>query len=599
MEPNIQPVAVSYILALAASLLVSVTVTPVLASYLLPHAKITAHTKDSFVLRGLKWIDAKLVRGALRHPYSVMLGASGLVVVAVLAYLQCGGEFLPPFNEGTFTVNTIAAPGTSLRESNRLGTLAENLIREVPEVESTARRTGRAELDEHAANVNYSEIDVRLKESERSRDEIMAEIRDRLAHMPGVLVNVGQPISHRIDHLLSGIRAQIAVKIFGTDLATLRTKAQEMYDVMGGIEGVVDLQIEQQVDIPQIKIRIRPEEVQRYGLTKMEVAQALETALKGRIVSQVLEEQRVFNMVVWFAEPFRNDPKVIAQTLIKTPSGARLPLSTFADVERTTGPNTINRENVVRRIVVQCNVQERDLASVIADIQAVGDRLDLPQGYWIQYGGQFEAQQDAMKRIYILSAFAMLAVFALLVKALGSWRPALQCMVNLPLAFVGGVVAVYLYGDRTLSVASLIGFLTLTGIVMRNGIMMISHYIHLMRYEGEKFDEHMIVRGTLERLSPVMMTAVTTTLGLLPLALGQGETGKEILHPLAIVVIGGLISSTLLDQIVTPALFFKFGRKVYEHIGDEGTELEDDHEAPADLVALARRVEAKRPGKLE
>ncbi len=594
-----KPLAVSYILALGASLLVSVTVTPVLASYLLPRSKITAHTKDSFLLRGLKWIDAKLVRGALRHPYSVMLGASGLVVVAVLAYLQCGGEFLPPFNEGTFTVNTIAAPGTSLQESNRLGTLAENLIREIPEVASTARRTGRAELDEHAANVNYSEIDVRLKESERPHEEVMADIRDRLAHMPGVLVNVGQPISHRIDHLLSGIRAQIAVKIFGSDLSTLRTKAQEMYDLMDGIEGVVDLQIEQQVDIPQIKIRMKPEEIQRYGLTKMEVAQALETALKGRVVSEVLEQQRVFKMVVWFAESFRNDPKIIAQTLIKTPSGARLPLSTFAEVVRTAGPNTINRENVVRRIVVQCNVQERDLAGVIADISALGDRLDLPQGYWIQYGGQFEAQQAAMKRIYILSAFAMLVVFALLIKALGSWRPALQCMVNLPLAFVGGVVAVYLYGDRTLSVASLIGFLTLTGIVMRNGIMMISHYIHLMKYEGEKFDEHMIVRGTLERLAPVMMTAVTTTLGLLPLALGAGETGKEILHPLAIVVIGGLISSTLLDQIVTPALFFKFGRKVYQHVGDEGMELEDDHEAPADLVALARRLEAKRTDKLE
>jgi len=299
--------------------------------------------------------------------------------------------------------------------------------------------------------------------------------------------------------------------------------------------------------------------------------------------------------VVWFEEDARNDPDVIAKTLIKTPLGGHLPLSTFADVERTTGPNTINRENVVRRIVVQCNVQGRDLAGVIEDIQALGARLDLPQGYWIQYGGQFEAQQAAMKRIYILSAFALLVVFALLIKALGSWGPALQCMVNLPLAFVGGVVAVYLFGDKTLSVASLIGFLTLTGIVMRNGIMMISHYIHLMKYEGESFDEKMIVRGTLERLAPVMMTAVTTSLGLIPLALGAGETGKEILYPLAIVVIGGLISSTLVGQVVTPAIFYKFSRNLYARIGEEEEETGEEHEAPADLLALARRVEAKWP----
>ncbi|MCZ6691843.1 MAG: efflux RND transporter permease subunit [Planctomycetota bacterium] len=592
------PVAVSYIVALFASLLVSVTVTPVLASYLLPRAKITSHTKDSFLLAIMKRVDRRVVRWALRHPYKVMAGAATLVAVALAAYLNTGGEFLPPFNEGTFTVNVVAAPGTSLKESNRLGTIAENLIREVPEVESTARRTGRAELDEHAENVNYSEIDVRLEESDRSRDEIMKDIRDRLAYMSGVDLNVGQPISHRIDHLLSGIRAQIAVKIFGPDLLILRTKAQQMYDFMRKIDGVVDLLVEAQVDIPQVKIRLKHDEIQRYGLTKREVAETLETALQGRIVSEVLEGQRIFEMVVWFDEASRNDPTVIGRTLIETPSGAHLPLSTFAEVERTAGPNTINRENVMRRIVVQCNVQGRDLASVIEDIRALEPKLELTQGYFVQYGGQFEAQQAAMRRIYILSIFAMLVVFALLMKALGSWRPALQCMVNLPLAFVGGVAGVYLFGDRTLSVASLIGFLTLTGIVMRNGIMMLSHYIHLMKYEGEKFDEQMIVRGTLERLAPVMMTAVTTTLGLVPLALGAGDTGKEILHPLAIVVIGGLISSTLLDQLVTPALFLKFGRKVYEREVEEEQAI-DAHEVPADLMAFARRVERTHRRKPE
>jgi len=588
------PVAVSYIAALGASLLVSLTLTPVLASYLLPRSRVTARAKDSFLLAALKRIDAVPVRLALRHPYCVMIAAAGLVSLAVVTYVGLGGEFLPPFNEGTFTINVVSAPGTSLRESNRIGTLTEGMLHEIPEVESTARRTGRAELDEHAENVNYSEIDVRLRESGRTRDAVMSDIRDRLAYIPGVLVNVGQPISHRIDHLLSGVRAQVAVKIFGPDLPTLRSEAQEMFDLMGSVKGIVDLQIEQQVDVPQVRIRLKPEEIQRYGLNKKEVAESLEAALRGRVVSEVLEEQRVFDMVVWFDEASRNDPAAIGRALVATPSGARLPLSTFAEVERTAGPNTINRENVTRRIVVQCNVQGRDLASVIEEIRELEPKLQLPQGYIVQYGGQFEAQQEAMKRIYILSIFALVAVFALLVKALGSWRPALQCMVNLPLAFVGGVLAVHLYGERTLSVASLIGFLTLTGIVMRNGIMMISHYIHLMRYEGEKFDEKMILRGTLERLAPVLMTAVTTVLGLIPLALGKGETGKELLHPLAIVVIGGLVSSTLLDQLVTPALFFKFGRKVYEHRFDRQDEETGEHAVPPDLAAYARRLEARR-----
>lgn len=585
------PIAIAYIVSLFASLLVSVTVTPVLASFFLPRAKLVEHAQDSLLLRLLKRADERLVRGALRHPRFVLGGAAALVVVAFLAYLRCGGEFLPPFNEGTFTVNTIAPPGTSLVESNRIGARAEALMRDVPEVVSTSRRTGRAELDEHAANVNYSEIDVRLRPSARPRDVVMADIRDRLAYLPGVLVNVGQPISHRIDHLLSGIRAQIAVKVFGTDLAVLRNTAAVLRDRMSDIKGVVDLQVEEQVDIPQVRIRLRPEEIQRYGLTKEEVARNLETALKGRAVSEVLDGQRVFDLVVWFDEAARSDPAVIRRTLIETPSGARLPLSTFADVARTAGPNTINRENVTRRIVVQCNVAGRDLASVVADIRALERGLDLQPGYFVAYGGQFEAQQEAMQRIYALSLLVVVAIFVLLVKALGSWRAALQCMVNLPLAFVGGVLAVYLFGDRTLSVASLIGFLTLTGIVMRNGIMMISHYVHLMRFEGERFDEHMIVRGTLERLAPVLMTAVTAGLGLVPLALGKGETGKELLHPLAIVIIGGLISSTLLDQVVTPALFFTFGRAAYEN-----TRHDDELGlVPPDLARLAEDLEPAPP----
>jgi Cu/Ag efflux pump CusA len=560
-----------------ASLIVSLTVTPELSSYLLPRAKATEHKEDSLVLRALKSVDLRLLRFALTHPWPVLAGALVLLVAAVVAYGHMGKEFLPPFNEGTLTVNVLASPGTSLDESNRLGTIAERLIAQVPEVVSTARRTGRAELDEHAENVNYSEIDVRLKPG-RPRETIMAEIRDKLAYMVGAATSVGQPISHRIDHLLSGVRAQIAVKLAGPDLSVLRVKSNELLDHMSHVTGVIDLNIDPpQVDIPQVKIRLLSDAIRRYGLSKKEVAEQLETALKGRVVSEVVEEQRIFDLVVWFDEASRQDPNVIEQTLVATPSGARVPLSTFAEVIRTLGPNTIRRENVSRNVIVSCNVQGRDLSSVIADIRAAEPKLKLQPGYRIEYGGQFEAQEEAMYRIYVMSIFAVVGVFVLLYKALGSWRAALQCMVNLPLALIGGVIAIYLFGDQTLSVASLIGFITLTGIVMRNGIMMISHYQHLMKYEGEKFDEAMIVRGSLERLAPVLMTALTAMIGLVPLALGKGETGKEILHPLAIVVIGGLVSSTLLDQLVTPALFFKFGK--FEPVPED-----PDHAVPPDLA---------------
>jgi len=558
------PLALAYGTTLVASLVVSLTVTPVLASYVIPGAKLVKEGHDSFLLRWLKAVDRRALHVTLRHPWKIIVLAAAICVVSFMSFAFMGGEFLPPFNEGTITVTVIANPGTTLAESNRLGAIAETLMKKVPETVSTARRTGRAELDEHAEGVNYSEIDVVLKRSEREREAIMNDVRDQLASIPGVVLNIGQPISHRLDHILSGVRAQIAVKIFGTDLGVLRQKAAELYDLASKVPGVADLQIEPQIEVPQVRVVVKRDEAARYGLTVEEVAEALETALNGRVVSQVLEQQRTFDLVVWLDESARGDLDAIRSTLIDTPSG-RISLGAVADVLETSGPNTINRENVQRRIVVACNTRGRDLAAVVTDLQKAAAGLELPkgQGYFIEFGGQFEAQREATRTLLVLSVLSVLGIFGLLYKALGSWQAALQCMANIPLAAVGGVLAIFLT-SKTLSVASLVGFITLTGIVVRNGIMMISHYIHLMEHEGEQFDEKMIIRGSLERLAPVLMTALTAAIGLVPLAMGAGETGKEILHPLAIVVIGGLISSTLLDQVVTPALFFKLGRRIYE-----------------------------------
>ncbi|MCE9581493.1 MAG: CusA/CzcA family heavy metal efflux RND transporter [Planctomycetes bacterium] len=557
------PIGYAYLTALLSSLLVSLTVTPALSYALLGHAKATEPRADPALLRWLKSADRRILGVALRFPGLVLIPPAIGVSIAAFAFFHLGGEFLPPFNEGTFTVNVIAEPGTSLAESNRLGATAEALLHEVPEIVSTARRTGRAEMDEHAEGVNSSEIEVVLKPG-RPRDEVMSDIRERLSYMTGAVVNLGQPISHRIDHLMSGVRAQLAVKIYGPDLEVLRDRAAVLSDRMAQVPGVVDLQVERQFNVPEVRVSIRRDQLKLYGLSAGHVAEVLETALKGRTVSQVLQGDSSIDMLVWYDEAARSDPKIIERTLLVAPGGARIPLAAVADVARSTGPNTINREGAQRRVAVQCNVAGRDLDSVVADIRALEAGLKLPAGYRVEYGGQFEARRAAGQRIAVLSIFALIAIFLLLSRALESWLAALQCLVNLPLAFVGGVLAVWWFGDRTLSVASLIGFITLTGIVMRNGIMMISHYIHLVRHEGEVFGREMIIRGSIERLAPVLMTALTAGIGLVPLALGKGETGKEILHPLAIVVIGGLISSTLLDQFVTPALFLLLGRKIME-----------------------------------
>jgi CzcA family heavy metal efflux pump len=465
------PLGVAYMTSLLASLVVSLTITPVLASYLLPKARFLEEKGDPFVLRVLKSATSVMLRWTLLHANLVLGGTVAMVGVAMLALFWMGGEFLPPFNEGTFTISFQTEPGTSLDESQRLAQRAEMLLMEIPEVISISRRTGRAELDEHAEGVNSSEIDVRVQEyrrpksgwgaavlrlipvahlwgfetTGRPREQVLAEIRDRITSIPSIKANIGQPISHRLDHIMSGVRAQIAVKVFGSDLRELRNASQDVYTAMSQVRGVVDLQLEPQVEVSQVRLQVRREDAARYGLAPGDVAALLETAYKGRVVSQVLDDDRYFGLVVWYDEASRNDPDVIQQTILDTPSGRKVSLGEVADVLDTTGPNTLNREHVQRRIVVFCNVEGRDLASVVGEIKnlakPIEDRLrTLPGNYHIEYGGQFEAQQQANFRLLVLGSVSVIGVFLLLTKCLGSWRAALQVLANIPLAALGSVV---------------------------------------------------------------------------------------------------------------------------------------------------------------
>ncbi len=558
------PLGLAYIVSLLASLLVSLTVTPVLCSFLLGKGKLIEHEDGAFVRFLKKW-DTQLLNRALNHPRAV-IGAALVLFIGALALIPfMGKEFLPKFNEGTATVNIIAQPGISLEESNRLGTQAEKLILSVPEVKSVARRTGRAELDEHAEGVHYSELDVDFKPASRSRDAVLEEIRKKLDTIPGVFSNVGQPISHRLDHLLSGVRAQIAIKIFGPDLTVLRSKAAEVHRAVQGTPGLVDLQVEQQVLVPQVKIQLLREEAAKYAIVLGDLASMLEMALNGEVVAQVLENQRIFNVFMRFDDQSRSNIELMRRTTIKImPDGTKIPLEKVADIFESTGPNIINRENVQRRIVVQANSAGRDLDSLVREVKTkITERVKLPDGYFIELGGQFESQQKASQLILLLGILSLLGIFLVLYGHFKSSFISFQIMLNIPMALIGSLIAIF-FSDRIFSVATLVAFITLAGIASRNGIMMISHYLHLMRYEGEKFSREMVIRGSLERLVPVLMTALTASLALIPLVLSKGQAGKEILHPVAVVIVGGLFSSTLLDMVLTPIVFFHFGKKSAE-----------------------------------
>lgn len=553
------PLGFAYIIAVFASLLVALTVTPAMSAALLPKGSARHHGDGWLVLR-LKTLYVPTLALALRRPGFVLGGAALALACAVMLALRLGTTFLPEFNEGALTLSVVTLPGTSLAESDRIGRRVEEILLSHPEVAATDRRTGRAELDEHAQDVNASEIDVRLHPSSGSREAMLASMRAAFAALPGTVVTIGQPIAHRIDHLLSGTRASIAVKVFGDDLPQLRLLAEQIRAAMAEVPGAVDVSVEQQVDVPQLAVAFDRERLAPYGLQAGAAAEAVEAALMGRKVGQMLEGDRTFDVVLRARALETPDREGLGELLIDTPTGARVPLKMLADLRPDAGPNTISRENVQRKIVVMANVAGRDLGAVVADIRAaVGTRVDVPPGFHVAYGGQFESAEEASRVLSILGAVVIAAIFLLLSVALGGGRNAALVMVNLPLALIGGVVAAWL-GGGVLSVGSLVGFITLFGVATRNGIMLVSHYDHLMRHEGASLDEA-VTRGSLERLSPVLMTALCAGLALVPLVLAGHAPGNEIQAPMGVVILGGLATSTALNMIVLPVLFARFGRR--------------------------------------
>ena len=556
------PLGQAYIISILASLAVSVTLTPVMAFYLLPRMRRLAHG-DSGLVRPLKRACAALLQWAFRHQGAVMACAVVAVALAAAGASVLPRAFLPAFNEGTFTVNMLFNPGISLSESHRVGLIAEQLILEIPEVKAVGRRTGRAELDEHAEGVHSSEIEVDLKPGGRSKTDITADLRARLAVLP-VAVNIGQPISHRLDHMLSGVRAQIAVKVFGDDLDTLRTTADRLRLRLAAVPGVGELQVEKQVRIPQLEIRVDYRRAGLYGLQPAAVVEQISALSNGRLISRVVDGYRRFDVVMRLPERLRTTER-LGDLLIETPVGW-IPARQVAEIRETDGPNQILRENGRRRVVVLANTDGRaDMAEVVAAIRRELAAVQLPEGFFTRLEGTFQAQEEASRMVAALSLVSLGLIFAILYGRYRSVLLATIIMGNIPLALIGAVAALWITG-QPLSVASMIGFITLAGIAARNGILKISHYLNLALREGVPFGPELVVRGSLDRLTPVLMTALSAGLALAPLLIDAHAPGKEILHPVAVTIFGGLISATALDSVLTPLLFLRFGRKPLERL---------------------------------
>ena len=554
----LRPLGLAYVVSILASLLVAVTVTPALCHALLGRDREDGRKREPWLLRGLERAYRGVLEWALRRSGVVLAGTVVLVAGTLALVPRLGRAFLPEFQEGSLTISVVSLPGTALDESDAIGARVERQLLAHPAVVSTSRRTGRAELDEHAQGVNASEVDALLDLSGHELAPVMAELRAGLQGLPGTNVTVGQPIGHRIDHMLSGTRAAIAVNLFGPELQRLREIAGQIEGVAQGVAGLVDVAVEQQADVPQLQVRADRRAMARYGVTPGALAQAVDVAFQGEEVSLIREGQRAFELVVRYDERYRADPEAIGRTLVTTPAGATIPLSQLADIAPARGPNTISRENVQRKIVVSANVAERDVGGAVDELrERVASEVALPPEYFVRYGGQFESGQAATRRITILSLFSIAAIFLIMFRTFRNFRTAFLLMVNLPLALAGGVAAV-LYIGGTVNVATLVGFITLFGIAVRNGILLVSRYRDL--HAAGLSLAASIRRGSMERLAPILMTALTAGLALIPLALGIGEPGKEIQAPLAVVVLGGLLTSTFLNMVVVPALFLRFGR---------------------------------------
>ena len=550
------PLGIAFIVALCASTLVALTLTPVLCSYLLGNAESKEvkenHKAGSPVTRFLASGYTRMLSWTLRHRWSVLGATAALLVIALVAFFGLGRSFLPPFNEGSFTINVATLPGISLEESDKIGRRAEELLLTIPEIQTVGRKTGRAELDEHALGVNVSEIEAPFELTNRTKDELIAEVREKLGTLPGVNVEVGAPISHRIDAMLSGTRASIAVKVFGTDLNEMYQIGNRIKAAVEGVEGVADLNVEQQVERPQLKIVPKRDVMAKYGVTMPEFADMVSVLLAGEAVSQVYEGRRVFDLVLKVGDNSRATADDI-RSLIVDAGGSKIPLGQIADVVSSVGPNTINRENVERKVVVSANVAGRDLRGVVTDMRRIiEEQIELPEDYHVEYGGQFENEENASRTILLASVFAVMVIFLLLYNQFRSLVQSAVILVNLPLALIGGVLVLWLTGGE-LSIPALIGFISLFGIATRNGMLLIERYNDL-RHEGHSVVES-VIRGSVDRLNPILMTALTTALALIPLALGGDLPGNEIQSPMAKVILGGLATSTLLNGFIVPIVY--------------------------------------------
>lgn len=548
------PLGIAFIVALIASTVVALTLTPVLCSYLLNSKSTKKEMKESFVAVHLKGVYQKALTWVLNHK-TVTLGSTiSLFIVALICFFTLGHSFLPSFNEGSFTINVSSLPGISLEESNRIGQRAEALLLSIPEIKTVARKTGRAELDEHALGVNVSEIEAPFELEDRSRNEVIAEVRQKLSQISGANIEIGQPISHRIDAMLSGTRANIAIKLFGDDLNKMFSIGNQIKGSISGVEGLADLNVEQQIERPQLKITPKREMLAKYGISVPEFSEFITMALAGKVVSQVYEKGQSFDLTVKVQDDKRDEMAKINELMIDTQSGLKVPLSQVAEIRSTLGPNTINRENVKRKIVISANVTDRDLRSVVNDIQKqIESTIQLPEGYHIEYGGQFESEQAASRILTLTSFMSVIIILLLLYHEFKSLKESSIILLNLPLALIGGVFTL-LFTTGEISIPAIIGFISLFGIATRNGMLLISHYKYLQREEGMDVYES-IIQGSLDRLNPILMTALSSALALIPLALGGDLSGNEIQSPMAKVILGGLLTSTFLNGFIIPIVY--------------------------------------------